>query len=48
MVYRQMSIGELVKNVINVEILLKEKKFLEEVHIGVPNAKNKKGLTHQE
>ena len=40
-----MSIGELEKNVENVEIWLKEKKLLGEVHIGVQNAKNKKGLT---
>ena len=40
-----MSIGELEKNVVNVEILLKDKKLREEVHIGALNAKNKKGLT---
>ena len=45
LVYKQMSEGGLVKNVINVEILQKGKKLLEEVRIGVLNAKNKKGLT---
>ena len=48
LVYRQMSTGELVKNVINVGILLKGKKLPEEVHIGVLDAKNKKGLTQEE
>jgi len=48
LVYRQMSIEELEKNVVNVEIQLRDKKLLEEVPIGVQNAKNKKGLTHQE
>ena len=43
-----MYIEELVKNVINVEIKLKGKKSLEEAHIGVLSAKNKKGLTQEE
>ena len=48
LVYKQMSIGELEKNVVNVEIWLRGKKLLEEVLIGVLNAKNKKGLTQYE
>ena len=48
LVCRQMSIGELEENVVNVEISLKDKKLLEEVPIGVLNAKNKKGLTQEE
>ena len=48
LVYRQMFIGELEKNVVNAEIYLKDKKLLEEVPIGVLNAKNKKGLTQTE
>ena len=45
LVYRQMSIGELGKNVVNVGISLKGKRLMEEVPIGVLNAKNKKGFT---
>ena len=48
LVYRQMFIGELEKNAVNVDIYLKDKKLLEEVPIGVLNAKNKKGLTQEE
>ena len=43
--YKQMSTEELGKNVVNAKILLREKKFQEEVHIGVLNVRNKKGFT---
>ena len=40
-----MFIEELVKNVVNAKILLRERKSQEEVHIGVVNVRNKKGIT---
>lgn len=43
--YKLMFIEELVKNVVNAKILLRERKSQEEVHIGVVNVRIKKGLT---
>ena len=43
--YKLMFIEELVKNVVNAKILLRERKSQEGVHIGVVNVRNKKGLT---
>ena len=40
-----MFIEELVRNVVNAKISLKEKRSQEEVHIGVVHVRNKKGLT---
>ena len=43
--YKLMFIEELVKNVVNAKILLRDRKSQEEVHIGVVNVRIKKGLT---
>ena len=43
--YKQMFIEELVRNVVNAKIQLREKRFQEEVPIGVVNVRNKKGFT---
>ena len=43
--YKLMFIEELVSNVVNAKIQLKDKRSQEEAHIGVVNVRNKKGLT---
>ena len=43
--YKLMFTEELVKNVVNAKIQSREKRSQEEVHIGVENVRNKKGLT---
>ena len=45
LVCKRVFTGELAKNVVGAEISLRDKKLLEEVHIGAVNARNKKGPT---